>query len=568
LPHPAKQLFIAVVAVALTGSLAWGQSFPLDRIQKDLSVKKGRFISGPAEQPLINKGSEAGIRKGDLVTLYAPGQTVIDPDSGEKLGCLSEPIAICQVRKVHARFAEVSVKCPRDGCTVDLESGLEALRYRDVPAVFIDGSGKFFSDYKLLRARLGHFDWQGYKEGLFKSPKEDPSSPKVVFAARNDMLTVWGGGEILAVYPAEEKASTDGAVSAEREKGRAAGRWTGAAGNPPSAAAAIPGMVSEIPIKNPTVLASLDRVVRHFGVIEPIGGQTPFLIFLDENKITARAFNGEKTFHYQHEGFGELVHMSVGSHGRLALNIFVPGAGMRSRILECSDSSFQMVAGPLNYILAFMNAPDGDGPPQLWAQRFSPADLLIPAVYRMRLAGDTVSREKNLEVPYGYSIFGAFFADLNGNGIREHGFFNPGGKLVVYEAPENQWQSSASFSGALSPLLVNDPGYPDAAPRQVNVWRQPAVFKHRETVWAACVLNADSRSAMLRRSTGQRLLGILRPAGGSYRLSRLVDRFEGRVEDVVAYRDQLLVGVSEGGSSNNQGRSHILSFSIDDFMRP
>ncbi len=549
MPFPVKQLLLAVAALLLSGIPASGAGFPVEQVQQDFSVKKARLIAGPEQQHLINKGRRAGIKKGDFFSLYPKGRAVVDPDTGETLGSLADAVAICQVVRVHANFAELAIKWRKNDNT--LQPGLEAVRYRGVAALFMDKSGAFFSDYLFLRARLDHLDWQGYRQASDKGAQKDQARPQVVFAPEADRLAVWGGDELLAVYPAGVEAPGDGASGPETGKG-----------GMPS------GRVAEIETQKPAVLARLDREVDHFGVTTASDGQKPFLVFLGGRDIVARALEGGATFRYDYTGFGEPVHMSVGSRGLVAVNIFVPGEGMRSKILELSDSGFRNVAGDINYALAFMGGPADDGRPRLRAQRFSLADLLMPVVYRMSLEDDTVSREENLAVPRGYHIFAAFSADLNGNGVPESGFFNPGGRLVLHESGRRQWQSPSRFSGSRSTFLVGDPEDPAAAPRQVSVFRQPVVFEHQGAFAAACVLNKAGAAGVFGRQPGPAIVGILRSSGGSYRLHLLEEPFFGKIRGVSVYRDQLLVCESENADSHKQGRTRILAFPVHSLMSP
>ena len=558
-----KKCFLAVLLVAFAvTSAAAGAKFPLDAVRQDLGEKPVRLISGPQDQPLVNKGETAGIRKGDLFTVYSPAKPVIDPETGDRLGELADPLAVCQAESVHPGFAEVRLHCLQPECSA--VSGLEAVRFRDVKATYLDATAAAFSHYKRLRAALSHLDWQGYEavsqeemeKRLQKARTTDRQVPELTLAAGRGRLTVWAGSEILAVYPAAESAA--GKVQ-QADPPPASPRQAGGAGAPGMAATAVPGTSAELKAGNIRVMASPERVVHNFGITVPSGQDQPYLVTLSGAEIQARALNGLDAHQTAYDGFGEAVNISVAPDGRLALNIFVPGEGMRSKLLALTSKGFQPLAANINYILAFMPDPAGDGQTQLWGQRFSQADLFIPSVYRLKIADGGVARAESVPVPNAFSLFGAFHADLNANGTPECGFFNPGGRLAVYESADKKWQSSASFAGSLKTLLIDDPQNDEMAPREIEVWSQPAAFKYQQKAYVACALNQGGLAATLGRPPRQGTVGLLDSTGRGFRLRLLENRFSGPIQDVFFWQGQLLVCVVEGGLFNQSGPSHILA---------
>ena len=553
-----KQCFLALLLVGFAATFAEaGATFPLEAVKQDLGEKTARLISGPKDQLLVNKGENAGIQKGDLFTVYSSGSPVIDPETGKRLGEMAEPLAVCQAKKIHPLFAEVRVHCLQPECKV--ASGLEAVRFRDVKATYLDAAAGTFSHYKSLRAALGHLDWQGYEavsgreaeKGLQKDAGADQKVPELTLVAGRDRLTLWAGSEILAVYPsaasAENKAPVPGMAAPEAQSAKAA---------------AVPGTSAEIKARDIRVMASPERMVQNFGITVPAGQKQPYLVTLSGVEVRARALNADNIHQYTYDGFGEVMNMSVAPDGRLALNIFVPGEGMRSKLFLLSEEGFQPLAADISYILAFMPDPAGAGETQLWGQRFSQADLFIPSVYRLKIAGGSLTRAESIPVPHAFSLFGAFHADLDANGTPECGFFNPGGRLAVYEAAEKKWQSSASFAGSLKTLLIDDPENDEMAPRKIRIWSQPALFRYGQKAYAACALNQGGIATMLGQSPSQGTVGLLDSPGRGFRLRPLENRFSGPVQDVFYWQEQLLICVAEGGLFNKSGPSHILALPV------
>ncbi len=560
-----QQVFAALLILLLTGLPAAGERFSLDTVQKELSVIEAALIEGPGETLLLGKGTSEGVSRGDLFTVYSHGPDVVDPDSGETLGAFSAPVAICRVKRTQPRFSVLSVKCLRPEC--DVKPGMEAVRFRDVPALFMDSTAAARSLYTLLRARLRHLDWQGYETGsqVEKLQPEAASANAVVFAAAADMLTLWSGGEIKAVYPDTDLSQQAGKdrTAARRQQPETALRAERPAG-PGHAATRVPGMTSEIPVSAPGVFASLDRRVHNFQVVELGEGGQPYLVFLSGNTVEARAMEGEPRFRYSYEGFGTVAGLTASARGLVALNIYVPDKGMRSRVLRLTESGFRIAAEDLAYVLAVMEPPGGGT--ELLGQRFSRSDLLLPVLHKLHLENGGVKKERNVAVPYGYSLFGAFHADLDGDGSHEKGFFDSGGRLLLYEAGEKQWQSAESFAASGNSLLVADPDYEDAAPAELQVWSQPALFASKGRYYAVCALNQPDLSSVVGGGPRKGTVGVLDCSGGSCRLSRLQKRFSGPIQDLAVYRDKLLICVLENGFFKGKARSHILSVPLTELI--
>ena len=80
-----------------------------------------------------------------------------------------------------------------------------------------------------------------------------------------------------------------------------------------------------------------------------------------------------------------------------------------------------------------------------------------------------------MDTPKGFNLLGAIMADLDGNEINETAFYNPGRKLVIYEANQQKWESPSSF-GPIKSMLIDDIVNESNAPRDVPVWPQSVLF--------------------------------------------------------------------------------------------
>lgn len=558
------KVFFACAAILIAAfCTARAEGFDTGRIEKALAMQKARVIQGPDDRMLVNKGSGDQVEKGDIFCIYASGQAVTDPETGKNLGSYAAPEAFGRVVRTSEKFAEIRLRCLAPDCGI--EDGQAAVRFSDVPARFMDVDGTHFSDYTAIRAGLSHLDWQGYTEAADSGDAQEASAFSVVFAAQADRLTLWSGGEIKAVYSrADSGRQAPGAAdsSQDRPRAEASRRDAGTSGKSAVPGLALPSMADAVKAEDFRAVTSRKEVTRNIGVVQTAGTQRPYLLCLGSRKIEARALEGGKRFEYTYEGFGEVVSMSVSGRSLAAVNVYVPDKGMRSVVLELTDSGFHVVADNIAYVLSFMHSPGEGGEPELWGQRFTMADLFLPAVYRLHIKGGAVSRGEKISVPFGYSLFGAFFADVNGNGTREHGFFNPGGRLALYESGQAVWQSNDRFTAGGTDLQVRDPADSDAAPDRVEIWSQPALFRQNGAVLAAAALNRSGLSDFFGGGASQGTVGILQFTGSGYQLRPLADHFQGAIRDVHVWQGELLICVSEGELVSQKGRSHVLALPL------
>lgn len=93
----------AVVQKLLTGGY-------LDRINTAAggSGFEGKVIKVDGTRAWITIGSSAGLKVGDTLTVIDPGEDLIDPDSGAKLGSTEKPTGTAEVVEVQEKFAIVT----------------------------------------------------------------------------------------------------------------------------------------------------------------------------------------------------------------------------------------------------------------------------------------------------------------------------------------------------------------------------------------------------------------------------------------------------------------------------
>jgi hypothetical protein len=540
---------VAVLAMIMVpGTAGAGQKeasslFSIDKMENQFSKLTGRIIDGPQGHLLLNRGSVQGVKQGDVWTLFLSPRPVKDPETGEILGQFAPPAALARIRQVHERFSEVDVKCLENN-DCDISSGTRAVRYQNVKAWFADKDSPAPDLYAQLQKRFNHLDWQAHDSEVLLQPEKDPFAHGVVFEVSHEMLTVWSGGQLRETYRLFQQAPAGNQPSAH---------------SPAAGIADMPGMGTPLEVTGFAPVISIDQKIRHMGVARSSDSETVWLIVLSQSRITAQSLSGDKSFDFDYSGFGQMVNLSAAGNHLLAVSIFDQDAGMRSMLLEITDTGFKKKAENIDYLLAFIKGADPDDPAQLWGQRFSLKDLLLPVVYRLEVENDSVLRGSRIEVPYGFSLMGSFSGDFNGNGIAELGFFNKCGQLMICEKNEVVWESSEKFAGSHGSFLVQDPDDPGAAPAKVEIRGQPAVFTINNRICAALALNQAGLSTMIGGGPSQGTVGVFSGQRSYYRLEKIADRFQGSIQDVAVSGDKLLICVAEGGLFSRKGRCHIIS---------
>lgn len=532
-------------------------------ILRELGALEATVIKASDGRYLINMGTENNVKKGNLWTLYSTGEQVIEPITGKKIGALPLPLAICKVVRVEKQFSEISVKCFKESCNI--KSGITAKRYQEIKTMFQDVNGSSYRLYELIRAKLPSLDWHGYQS--IKNLSDAEQLPDgVVIVADNNKLTIWSGGEILEVY--DEMTSAEGPPQpaltpstisvAERKKSDVKQKTvTGVPG------LMIPGLNTDLAIENYRAVASIEYRVNNLGIVEPDRGKTPYFIYLSNKTLYAQAVEAGKRYQYTYKGFGDVVNMSLGPNGLIALNIYVQGEGMESRILKFTTDGFTVLTKDIEYILEFLDMKGKGFNESLVGQDFDTENFFGSRVFRFAVDDSgRITQHNALDTPESFNLIGAIMADLDGNQMNETIYYNPGRKLVVYEANQQKWESPSSF-GPIKSMLIDDIVNESNAPRGVPVWPQSALFSIGNTLFAVVPINQAGIWGMVGGSAKNGSLGLLYPNNGTYALRFLTTKFQGPVQSIFIYNNELYIAVVEGKSFTGQGKTHILALPMN-----
>ena len=552
----------AIFSLFMSLNSVYAEKITVGEIVKELGTIEAKVIKIPDGRYLINMGTDNNVKKGNLWTLYSTGEQVIEPITGKKLGALPVPLAICNVTRVEKHFSEISIECFKESCNI--KSGLTAKRYREIKAVFQDVNGSSYRLYELIRGKLPSLDWHGYQS--IENSSDAAQLPEgVVIVADKEKVTIWSGGEILSVYDEmtfrslPQPALTQSTLPVtERKKND---RKQETVTSPPGIM--IPGLSTNLKIENYRAVASIDYRVNNLGIIEPDRAKIPYFIYLSNKTLYAQAIGAGESYQYVYKGFGDVVNMSLGPNGLIALNIYVQGEGMNSRILKFTTDGFTVLTKGIEYILEFLDMNGNGVNESLIGQDFDMESFFGSGVFRL-VVDDSgrITQHDSLATPKGFNLFGAIMADLDRNEINETAYYNPGRKLVVYEASQQKWESQSSF-GSIKSMLIDDIVNESNAPRDVPVWPQSVLFSVDDALFAVVPANQAGIWGMVGGSAKNGRLGLLCPNNGTYAFRFLTTKFQGPVQSIFTYDNELYIAVVEGNAFTGQGKTHILALPMN-----
>jgi hypothetical protein len=74
-----------------------------------------KVISIKGNHIWINRGQDGGLKEGETLLVYRPGETLVDPDTGDVLGAAEEMIGNIKVLRINPKFTIAEMKAGKDG---------------------------------------------------------------------------------------------------------------------------------------------------------------------------------------------------------------------------------------------------------------------------------------------------------------------------------------------------------------------------------------------------------------------------------------------------------------------
>ena len=236
---------------------------------------------------------------------------------------------------------------------------------------------------------------------------------------------------------------------------------------------------------------------------------------------------------------------------------------MNSRILKFSTDGFTGLTKDIGYILEFLDMNGNGVNESLIGQDFDAESFFGSEVFRLAVDDSgKITQHNSLATPKGFNLFGAIMADLDGNRINETAYYSPGRKLVIYEANQQKWESPSSF-GSIKSMLIDDIINDSNAPRNVPVRPQSVLLSVDNALFAVVPVNQAGIWGMVGGSAKNGRIGLLCPNNRTYTFRLLTTKFQGPVQSIFTYNNELYIAVVEGNAFTGQGKTHILALPMN-----
>jgi len=539
----------------------------IESFKKDLSQMEASVIVVQKGVYTINKGIDNGIKQGELWTLYGEGIAVKDPKTGEFLGNTANPSGYIIVTRPQQHFSEIEIKC-KGKC--DIKNNMTAKRFTDIPAVLYDTSDLGADFYDKIRGILPNLQWKGREVVTdplkLKIPKEN-----LAFVAKSNGITLWSGGEVIGFYEFGQEETTQKQASPYSTKVSPYVSVPGISGIS-SSTGAIPGLRAsgirqQVMISSYRPVGSLDQLVFNLEIFELEKGGSPHFVYFFDNTLYVQSINSAKRYTYTYNGFGDIVSISAGPMGVIALNIYIKEEGVRSRILQFSGEGFMEIVKDEAYLFEFFDIDSNGEKETLLGQNYDSKDFFGPGLWKLKITDKSLKRIDKFSAPSIFQLNGALIYDIDRNGILDVGFYLPARKFIVYQGNTVKWESPESLGGSIKSIIFEEnPGMQVSPTRTLIFWSQPAVLSHKDINAIVIPANEGTIWSMVGGSPKRGGVGIIAPYAGGYRYHQLGTQFEGPVQSVFIYKDELYIVVVEGNFFMKRGRTHVLAVPVDDIL--
>lgn len=183
------------------------------RVSEELSntfqTIDGIIIKVVDDKYLLDIGSANGVRSGDLISVMAPQETILNPSTGKVFGQIDQVKAFLRIIQIKPDFSWAKRLSP----ATDIRPTDPVRRFGEVPAILIDQSNNANSLFNELQIGLPQLSWQPL--GVTKL-----SGPGFVFTYDQQFISVHDDtGTLLGVWPqATQKINTAAAETSQLEK--------------------------------------------------------------------------------------------------------------------------------------------------------------------------------------------------------------------------------------------------------------------------------------------------------------------------------------------------------------
>ncbi len=574
-----KCLFLLLLAVFL-GTKGWAKT--LEDLYQDFSPIEALVISVEGQEVILDKGRADGLHPGDIFTVYKLGKELVHPVTKKVIGHLKTPIGKLEVRRLDQNFSTAFI-LSGEGIKV----GDPAVRFQDLRVLLVEESpGLGEQVLPLLKTKLSGLTfverpgitfeslnpaWLA-KEGFDLVFVVGPRALRV-YNARLEVLQIYGLAGVVSLAkpaPAPERPAPPARPQVPPQAPLAP--------PPPPAPQVAPSPppgpypYTTLRYQRPAApsfrrVGRLNEVVIDFDLGDVDRDGQPEIVYLTPTTLFVTKYRAPGAWKYEYKGFGRVLNFSLGPRGWIALNVYVDKEGMRSCLLRFYQGQFEVRAKDINLILGFFDF-DGDGVREtLLGQTYDLENFFGLPVFELRpKRGEGVEYHRRLKVPLNFKIIGAAFADLDGDGKREILSLDNAHKLCVYRGTKKVWQSSRKVGGSIYAVLASTGRSSRSYKRAIAAEVEPVVID----------INGDGRDEVLvvvNKSAHRDLLPgipayesgevmVLTFTSTGYELLPLTGAFEGPLQGLSVYGQEIYVIFVKGNPFTQEGESYLLAFPL------
>ncbi|MGC8872384.1 MAG: hypothetical protein ACP5QC_05865, partial [Caldimicrobium sp.] len=410
-------------------------------IKRDFEPLSALIIGLEGNEVILDKGRAQGVRPRDIFTVYKKVKKIVHPETKESLGFLKEPIGKVEVIRIEENFSIARILSKKEDFPIPAHAKKNAdLKILIVSDGIVPDEGLFITLKNLLP-----------ESGVLFDPylKFSQLTPQDLHAQKIDLVFAVGP-RYIKVYNAYLDLI----------------RAYGSPFSPQPQVLKEPLPVSPplersftLEFKQKTLLGKMPGEVLQAEITDLDGDGTPDLIYITPQELMAVQIKGGLLGKYKPEK-GEIISLSVGPAGWVALNVYEKNLGLRSEILRYTNGAFQPVIKNLNLILQFVDYSGSGQKDTLLAQTFDPENFFGKEVYIVKREGNSLRYAKKIEVPQGFRLIGSNFVELDGDQKRELVTFLEDGRLAIYK--DTQLVYSTPFPSAkhfyFKTLTIGKPG--------------------------------------------------------------------------------------------------------------
>ncbi len=422
-------------------------------IVSDLKPLEGYVVDVVGGQVILDLGSDAGVHKYDLFTIFHQGRKLTDPATGKVLGRIESRAGVLSVTRVEKIFSYAKAA----GSGVKVKRGDKIVRFKEITAAVVDKTGKNEHFFSALQQDLPALNWQ---------ERKTPDTELIVIRDGNFLKVTDNHGRVIKEYqldqqvqPVVQTQTTTQSFAPVYGAGAAMG------------AAAVAGTGNT----NGKIRYDLQTYGYNQGGSLPYSAiMGDFLMLKGTMHLAVIRDHEAMVYRVEDKGLQQVARMKTPWTKLLSVCWWQPGSGapyvgmtgydtdgqqVSSILLQFRNGSLAVVQKDIPYII---NSSDvnGDGRPEIMlAQNFDQDVFFGRKTRQLVLAGTTVkTRKYSGSLPSSYRVTGGTVFQ-QATGTNRSAAYIVGNKLHIEEGGRQVYSSAKEMGGSLSTVrYVQDPG--------------------------------------------------------------------------------------------------------------